>query len=150
MKYLLLLLLLSVLPLSAVNHSGLPPGSIDGQATPELIPDVVAFRLFFTAVAEDAQATSAQRAKQDSKLCGIHLNTDDKSIFVQSLSGFKSRLAQAAAAPMAASFDDIAQNVVNLLQTRMSLEGFQRLQAYVRNQKKLMKRIPYPSMGSHH
>ena len=150
MKYMMLLFLLSALPGSAMQQSSLPPGSIDGQATPELIPDVVAFRLFFTAVAEDAQPSATQIAKQNSKLCGIHFSDADKSIFVQALPDFKSRMVPATAAPMAASLDDIAQATVNLLQTNMSPDGFQRLQAYVRIQKKRMKRFPYPSMGSRH
>lgn len=149
MKYVLLLLLLPASP-GAAQNSGLPPGTIDGQATPDLIPDVVAFRLFFTAVALDSGPSATQIAKQNSKLCGIHLSQDDKSILVQTLSNFNAQLAMAQAAQVQTSFDTVAQNTVNLLQTMMSPDGFQRLQAYVRIQKKLMKRIPYPAMNGHH
>ena len=94
----------------------------------------------------DNQPSAAQRARQNSLLCGANLSDADKNILVQALSDFKVRLANAAASPTTlASFDSIAQDTVTLLQTTMSSAGFENLQAHVRTQKKFMKRVPYPA-----
>jgi hypothetical protein len=56
-------------------HSGIP-GAIDGSKTPELIPDSVAFRMFFEAVSEPPLPTPEQVRRQRAKLrLGRHAGT---------------------------------------------------------------------------
>ncbi len=133
------------------NQSLLPPGSIDGATNPELIPDVVAFRLFFSAVAETASPSATQMAKQDAKLRPIELSDADKGVLVIALAQFKANLvkAQTSHTPLKTYLDDTAQSTIQSLVSSMSADGFQRLEAYVRAEKRFMKRALYPQMDSH-
>ncbi len=154
-----------------------PPGTIDGAVNPELIPDVVAFRLFFTAVAGNMSAPSLAMTNssssssavtatpaQKAKLLPIQLSDADSGVFIQALPAFSANLLKATAANAAApaattstsngqttqrSLDDIAQDTVNTMKAQMTPDGFQRLLAFVQSQKKYIKRVPYPAMGSH-
>ena len=133
------------------NQSPLPAGSIDGAVNPELIPDVVAYRLFFSAAAEGSSPSSLQVVRQDAKLRPIQLAPDDKAALVDALSEFKNNIAQALTlpSPVPGYLDATAQATVDRLRTKMSAGGFQRMEAYVRSQKRLMKRVPYPDMAGH-
>jgi len=147
MKY-LPLLLFPLLPLSpgVAQNTALPSGTIDGQVTPELIPDVVAFRLFFTALAVDANPSAAQQQRQESLLCAAHLSDTDKHMLLLALPDFKARLDNVAAASATlGAFDRVAQDTVSRLQSTMSPAGFQSLLDHVRGQKRYMKRVPYPT-----
>ncbi len=119
-----------------VGQPAAPTGIIDGSVSPDLIPDIVAFRLFLSAVA-------GQSSTQDAKLQPIGLGSADTGALVQVLPNFATALRQALATRPQGSLDGVAQVAVDSMRAEMSPEGFQRLQAYVRSQKKFMKRAPY-------
>jgi hypothetical protein len=175
------LLLVLLLCSTLVNHAFgqdrnavMPPGSIDGSRSPELIPDVVAFRLFFSALAESPQTAALvpgtpeitfsapePSARQRAILYPVQLGDGDQRILVQAASDFKDRLVNATAVNSAASpapegaaqsrltLDEIAQSAVTALKSKMSPDGFQRLQTFVQGQKRYMKRVPYPQTTGH-
>jgi hypothetical protein len=144
LRYLLFPLLLLCAPWTAPGfQSGQPhaqSGIIDGSVNPDLIPDVVAFRLFFSAAAQNIDT-------QDAKLQPLGLGAADKGVLVQGISDFKTALLNAMAASPQASLDKVAQAAVNSLGAKMSREGFQTLLTYVRGQERYMKRAPYPPMN---
>jgi hypothetical protein len=69
----------------------LPPGTIDGSKTPEVIPDVIAYRLVFAAFSEPADAAPAQLARQGAKLSQLKLSDSDAVAVTFALSDFHSR-----------------------------------------------------------
>lgn len=132
--------------LQAYGQTALPPGSIDGAATPDQIPDVVATRLFLAAIAEPIppNATPAPPSpKQAGKLLPIGLNAADTMALRQVASTWRAQVA--AAAGTAADLDGLAQNAITSLQGQMTVNGFASFLGYVRAQKKYMKRIPAPA-----
>ncbi len=134
-----------------------PSGAIDGSANPELIPDIVAYRLFFSVVDEGPQSVSGSSAnlsaKQKAKLSPIQLNDTDQQTICETLSAFKGNLVNAVAGKSGASsspsLDDVTQNALNALKSKMSSDGFQRLKGHVQEQKKYMKIVPFPQMSEH-
>lgn len=140
--------------LFAQNTKLLPPGAIDGAVTPNLIPDVVAFRLFFIAVAETPAPDVIVSAKQQAKLNPIGLSAADQSIIVQELGQFKTTLTSGQAATQSASgpsfIDTVTQSTVDRLKSQMTAGGFLRLQAHVQSEKKHIKAFPVPLMPGHH
>lgn len=134
----------------------LPPGTIDGAITPDLIPDVVAFRLYFAALSEpkakptDAVDSVLPTEKQRAKMHAIQITDDDEAILVETVSNFASTTTNASTRfKQKHSLDEVAQDSVSILRNKMSPEGFQRLLDYVRSQKAYMKIIPFPAMGTH-
>lgn len=145
-----------------VAQGQLPPGSIDGAVNPEQIPDAVAFRLFFGALAapptsagptvagaiagQSPSASLSQRAK----LAPASLTEADIGVVLNALKAFSTSPATAtngmANQQQASSFDALGQNTINTLQAQMSGDGFRRLLAHVQAQKKFIKRVPYPIM----
>src|SRR5438034_1307525 len=71
------------------RESIIPPGTIDGSKTPWLIPDSVAYRLFFVTVAEPAERTNVQIRRQRSRLAQAKLTDADYEAVVTILSKFK-------------------------------------------------------------
>jgi len=137
------------LGLSAFAQPGIQPPPAPG--TIDQVPDYVAFRLFFAAVAGNSSPTPAETAKQDSNLKPIQLTDVDRGVLVRALSGFKSNLSNAQHAPQTTSLDAIAQSTLTDLLAQMSPYGFQRLYTYVRFQKMYMREVPFPaSMTAHH
>jgi len=63
------------------------------------IPDYLAFRLFFAAVAESSSPSPADTARQDGRLNPIQLAAVDKAVLVGELSVFKTNLASARNTP---------------------------------------------------
>jgi len=110
-----------------------PPSSIDP------VPDYVAFRLFFAAVAENSSPAPAEVARQNSRLDPIRLTAADKTVLVTSLSRFKTNLADAQRMPQGRSMNDVVQSTLAELIAQMSPNGFQRLYTHVRFQKKFMR-----------
>ncbi|MGH9454955.1 MAG: hypothetical protein ACRD2O_13385, partial [Terriglobia bacterium] len=72
-------------PQSAVSR----PALIDGARHPELVPDLVAYRLFFVTVAEPAQPTAEQKARQRAQLLTAGLKQDDLQHASSVLATFK-------------------------------------------------------------
>jgi hypothetical protein len=87
----------ALVPLNAQQHSAyvavsrsriLPAGTIDGSKTPDLIPDVLAYRLVFAAFSEPAGASPAQLNRQRAKLSQLELNVRDSTCFLAPLADF--------------------------------------------------------------
>src|ERR1700694_2093769 len=89
------------------------PGTIDQ------VPDYVAFRLFFAAVAESSSLTPAETARQDGRLKPIQLTDVDKGVLLRALSGFKGNLANAQHAPQTRSLNAVVQSTLAELQGKM-------------------------------
>lgn len=145
-------------------QSPLPPGSIDGAVHPEQIPDVLAFRLFLGAIAESTSLSGTlptnassvllrPSARQAAKLLPVQLNPSDTSVLLQVLGDWEGKMSgarpMAAGTPAPVDLDGMAQSSVSALERQMSPQGFTSLIAYVRSQKKYMKRIPVPDMSQH-
>jgi hypothetical protein len=149
--------------------SVVPAGIIDGSVTPELIPDIVAYRLFFSALAGRTKAGSSnvspnsnsETPRQKAKLRSIGLNSADESALVAELAKFradvdgmmaetKARVSMGVAPSSSTqSLNDIANNHVGILQSQMTTDGSARLLQYVRAEKSKMRMIPFPEMSGH-
>ena len=69
--------------------SGDPPDTIDGAKHPELIPDDVAYRLIFLAVAEPEGAPADRIALARAKIAPARLSEDDAVAFLTLLTAFR-------------------------------------------------------------
>jgi hypothetical protein len=126
---------------SAFAQAGAPsptPGTIDQ------VPDYVAFRLFFAAVAENSSPSPAETARQNDRLKPIQLTDVDKGVLVRTLAGFKNKFLNGRQVPPGTSLNAILQGTLAEMQGQMSPDGFHRLYAYVRLQKVYMKEAPLP------
>jgi hypothetical protein len=148
-----------------------PPGTIDGAKDPELIPDDVAYRLLFLAVAEPDHPTPEQSARARAKLRAAQLSEDDlKNIILAIASDYKRARdaldAQAQnlqlqfplahlnprsvegheLAQLAKKRDQLALDAVASLQNRLSSEGFRSLKRHIETVKRHIKLIPSPDM----
>jgi len=149
---------LAFTPLLAQSND--PPGTIDGAVNPDLIPDVVAFRLFLGALAEGPGTSAAQpagspsspltpTAKQNAKLLPSALNSADMSALLQALNTWQASITPPAWPPAApVDLDAVTQTAMGVLQQQMSPSGFDSLLAQVRSEKKNMKRIPVSNMAN--
>jgi hypothetical protein len=140
--------------LFAQTTKQLPPGAIDGAVAPNLIPDMVAFRLFFIAVGETPALDVIVSAKQQAKLRPIGLSAADQSIIIQELGQFKTALTPRQGATQStsgpSSIDTVTQSTVDRLKSQMTADGFLRLQAHIQSEKKHIKAFPVPVMPGHH
>ena len=71
------------------------PGGVDGSVTPQLIPDTVAYRMFFQLMSEPANATPHELARQRANLAPAKLSSADLAVVFQVLVGFRVNLQQA-------------------------------------------------------
>ena len=136
-----------------------PPGTIDGSVDPELIPDVVAFRLFLGALVEGPGTPAAQSAgtqsqplqpstKQRAKLTASALNAADMSALLQALDLWQTSITPSATnLASAIDLDAITEGTMGALQQKMTPAGYNSLLVQVRSEKKHMKRVPVPNMG---
>jgi len=132
-----------------------PPGTIDGATDPASIPDIVAFRLFFGALAETPPVAlaAAPSPKLVGKLLPLNLNESDTTTLVAAVRGWQARVSPpdstgGAAAPV--DLDLVTKPVVDALRTSMTERGFASLLAYVRSEKRRMRRVPVPMTGHTH
>lgn len=72
----ILAMMLIGMPLYA-QRPDLPPGTIDGAKTPELIPDSTAFRLVFLSLRAPESPSATDLKKQSSRLRHIGFSDDD-------------------------------------------------------------------------
>jgi hypothetical protein len=140
------------------------PGGVDGSVTPQLIPDTVAYRMFFQLMSEPANATPHELARQRANLAPAKLSSADLAVVFQVLAGFRVNLlaiqqafsnAWNAAGQSNAAFDgtpfsnqrdELTQATVASLQAQLSPDGMTRLKAYVQAEKKNMTIFPLPNM----
>jgi hypothetical protein len=92
-RWLLLFLLISVLPASPLfaqehNHAATVP-TIDGSQHPELIPDLVAYRLYLVTVGELPTAKAEDTERQKAHLAKVGLTEEDSAAVVKTANDFK-------------------------------------------------------------
>ena len=134
-----------------------PPDMIDGAKHPELIPDSIAYRLFFLTVAEPADATTEQRARQRAWLRTAGLKDEHVQSAAAALETFKSqydelvarynesvRVAnEAGANPDSATFlsqqDELVESTREALRAAISPEVMERFDAHVQREKRNMR-----------
>jgi hypothetical protein len=132
---------------------------IDGAVHPELIPDSIAYRLYFSAVSIGPNPTEEDRKRQAAHLNKIGLPDLDREILIVVLSDFRTKhdalalqFNQAANAALArnevfdpASFlkqmDNLVQSTRDALKLRLSREAMNQLDAFIQSEKKYM-RVP--------
>ena len=86
-------MLMSVLPASPLfaqqhNHAATVP-IIDGSKNPELIPDLVAYRLYLVTVGELPTAKTEDMERQKAHLAKVGLNAEDTAAVVKTANDFK-------------------------------------------------------------
>ena len=75
----------------APDVTAAPADMIDGAEHPELIPDSIAYRLYFIMVAEPADASDRQRARQRALLKQAHLRDQDIQPAFEALATFRAQ-----------------------------------------------------------
>ncbi len=143
------------------------PGAIDGSKTPDSIPDEIARRLFFKAIAEPSSRTIDQERRQRTKLRSIQLTEDDLNVMASTMGEFHDHMEQceaeyshavAASTTSSAAFDNdawqlrrdsIVESAHATLQQQLSPLGLQRLEDYIRSRKVHMVIFPPPTMNHH-
>jgi hypothetical protein len=145
-----------------------PPGTIDGAKNPELIPDEVAYRMLFLAVAEPEDATDEQKARARAKIAAAQLSEEDTQALLSLMADFHKEtaavLAENATIRARNPFPDRlstdwpivvelrkrmeanALNTMAALPARLSPEGVAKLQAHLAEVKRGIKRVPLPNM----
>jgi hypothetical protein len=145
------------------------PGAIDGAKTPELIPDAIAYRLFFEAIAEPPSATTAQLRRQRMKLLQARLEEDDLNVIASVMADFHHKLEQFKAdyafahepgttgqlsvdiEAWRSRRDEIVDGAHASLRQQMTPLGLKRLDDYIQTRKRQMVIFPPPDMqhGGH-
>ena len=142
---------------SASNHNHPASGVIDGAVHPELIPDSVAYRLYFVAVSEMPNPTDEQKARQSAHLAKMGLADADLHSIILVLEDFKvqytnlvARYNESANAaqrsgdkPDIDGFllqrDGLVQGTRERLKSLLTPDGVKRLDAHVQAEKQSMK-----------
>jgi len=130
---------------------------IDGAVHPELIPDSIAYRLYFLTNSTGLMPTEEDQKRQQAQLGKVGLQDDDLKTLVSVLSEFRAtydalvaqynRSAQAATARNEAgdmsSFlrqrDGLVESTRDTLKLRLTPGGILLLDSFVRSEKKHMK-----------
>jgi hypothetical protein len=102
---------LSLLAQSTPHHSHSPSAQIDGAQYPELIPDNVAYRLYFLAVAELPGAQGEAKARQQAHLTSAGIGEDEIPLAVEILGTFKTEFTSLVDAYNKTAEDAIARHV---------------------------------------
>ena len=142
-----------------------PPGTIDGAKNPELIPDAVAYRLLFLAVAEPENATDEQKARARAKINPAGLDEADVEAFLklleqfdQGMTGINAQIIKIrdrnplALSPLSADGQEVARlgkqveqvvsDTISALPEKLSSDGLARLGDYLKQAKRGMKLFP--------
>lgn len=129
------------------THPGspnLPPGTIDGSKTPELVPDRVAFRLVLLSLLVPARADEKHFKKQQVIFERMGLSNADRSTFLEVLTVFESGYSAAMASKAATGIKpdpqiwSVVQSARDTLQSRLTTEGNTKFIQFVTNAKKRM------------
>jgi hypothetical protein len=100
---------------------GDPPDTIDGAKHPELIPDEVAYRLIFLAVAEPEGAPAERTALARAKIAPARLSEDDAVAFLSLLTAFRKQ------------FDALNAHETDLLQSNFAVHPLGTVAEQLRN-----------------
>jgi hypothetical protein len=128
----------------------IPIGTIDGSQTPWLIPDSVAYSLFFETVAEPPEPTDDQVRRQRSRLIHAELDDADYQKVVSALSNFKlQRIALDLKYANSSDGDGykaensaLLANTIQELRIGLSAKGMTGLDALIQYEKRNMKIAP--------
>ncbi len=143
-------------PPAALAQIALPSGSINGATNPDQIPDFVALRLVFAALANNlpnytaiaGQSPTQPSTKQASAFRLIGLGSADTNVVLQALQAWQRQVSAVLPSPPP-NLDVIAQASLNGLEQQMSQQGFAALMSYVRAEKKNMVRVLGPNTTQH-
>jgi hypothetical protein len=140
---------------SAHNHD--LANIIDGSVTPDAIPDMTAYRLYMAMVSRASSATDGEKKQQSAQLAKVGLQRADRDALLAVLVAFNSQYrnliqsyndeAKASSsrgdAPDQVSFllqrDQIVRSAHDTLKATLSPDGWSRLDAFVKEEKKMMK-----------
>ena len=155
-----------VLPHQATNnrqnnrahvHSSQPADMIDGSQHPELIPDAVAYRLYFVTVSETSNASRAAQQRQLAYLSEVGLKDNDLQWTISILEKFKKKYNDLVAeynesavaaekeggTPDYQNFvfqrDELVRVTREDLRSFLTADGIASLDAHVSNEKRHMK-----------
>jgi hypothetical protein len=139
------------------HHHAAADTIVDGAIHPEMIPDSIAYRLYFVTVAIEPDATDEDRARQQSHLRKTGLPASDVAIIKDVLTEFRTaydilvaqynQSAQAAEArneiPDIAGFfrqlDGLVLNTRDKLKLRLTPGALSQFESFVQSEKKHMK-----------
>ncbi len=133
-------------------------GGVNGADNPELIPDATAYRLFFRALTSDNN-----RTRQLALLNGANLSGGDLQSALNISQTFESLRAQliaqvqaennsaatstaSARAGLLAQRDAIGTTMQTLAMSRLTHEGYQKLNGFIQAEKRKMIMAPEPTM----
>ena len=150
-------------PLSSANgQNNLPPGTIDGALTPQLISDAVAYRLFLNAACEQPQSKLDEKGRQRAMLSRARLTEAEITAVASILAGYHRQIADverawnsavadpkvasSAAQNFSAQRDALVTATKASLALQLSLGGMHRLDQLIQSEKRNMKVVPYPNM----
>lgn len=144
------------------SAAGLPPGTIDGSVTPQLITDAVAYRLFLNAACQQPQSTLDEKARQRAILSRAQLSETELAAVVGILAGYQQQMGviegswnaavaagetpNAATQNFPAQRDAIVTAARAALAASLSAQGMARLDQLIQSEKGHMKVVPYPNM----
>jgi len=143
------------------SGSILPPGTIDGSANPELIPDVIAYRIFLSAACQQPNSPIDEKARQAAMLSQARLSPAELVAAVSILANYQqqmSALEQAYNAAVAAKSNAAirsgfaAQRDAIVTATKGALAGslsgpaMARFDQLIQSEKRRMKLMPFPAM----
>lgn len=130
----------------------LPAGTIDGSVHPEQIPDSVAYRLFFVQTALPTGAAADELRRQNAQLTRIGLDPIDQLSLASVLSIFYAENATflgkySKGDPDGRELDtrdSITRETINRLHGVLSLDGQQKLNQFIQQEKRHMTHVPTP------
>jgi hypothetical protein len=130
-----------------------PTETIDGSKNPELIPDSVAYRLFFIHAALPLNATAPQLRRQRANLAATGLDPIDQLALAAALADFYSNHASFAekykdgdTGNLETDRDAVTQVTRDKLSQLLTPASLKKLDAFIQREKSGMKRIPMPVM----
>jgi hypothetical protein len=142
--------------MNGMDHSRV--NVIDGREHPELIPDSVAYRMYFLTVGEFPNPTDARKKRQSAFLSKARLSDKDSSTVVRVLEDFRVKFASMATAYNAqveaavkagtglpdgnvfmAQRDRLVQDTRDRLKLALSVNGMANLDAHIQTEKANMR-----------
>ena len=135
----------------------IPPNVINGAEHPELVPDAVAYRLWFVAASLPPMPTAAQQQRQRAQLMAAGLQGDDIGQAASVLATFASSYAylvgkyndsvaqanEVGGTPnlqgLLSQRNALVETTRNALNSALSVQGMAALRSYVQAQKRNMK-----------
>lgn len=130
----------------------LPPGTIDGSVTADLIPDDTAYRIFLSAASRQPMSPIDELSRQRAMLSRARLSENDFGEFAAIVADFQAKMealdhsSHSPAIDPAVSHNSILMAARNQLATRLSAEGLSNLHRLIQVEKRRMKIVPFPAM----